>query len=317
MFKITFDIPESEEKISLKDPILLIGSCFSSEIGEKLLQAKFTTLSNPFGTIYNPHSIFKLLKSESDKNNVIESQGVYYHWDAHGAIYGLSVEDTTQVFEDRIRESQTYLKSTKWLIITLGTAIVYELDSKEIVANCHKVPTKNFKKRFLTQKEIINQFETLHSYLGNLNPELQIIFTVSPVRHIKDGLVENNRSKAILIESVHEILSQNDNVSYFPSYEILIDELRDYRFYKEDMIHPSPQASSYIWDKFCETYFDTETTAFLKEWNGILSALNHRPFQVKSESHQKFLKNTLQKLMRMNEKVDLSVEIARLRKQIV
>ncbi|WP_425391765.1 GSCFA domain-containing protein [Ekhidna sp.] len=317
MFKFSFDIPGSKEKINLKDPILLIGSCFSNEVGEKLSQAKFKTISNPFGTIYNPHSIFKLLENDSDKLNVIESQGVYYHWDAHGAISGLTEEETSKRFENQVNQTQNFLKQARWLIITLGTAIIYEIDDKKIVANCHKVPAKYFKKRFLTQKEIISKFESLHAYLKDINPKLQIIFTVSPVRHIKDGLVDNNRSKAILIDSIHQIVDQHDSISYFPSYEILIDELRDYRFYTEDMIHPSTQAIEYVWNRFVDTYCDEVTVKFLEEWKQIQSAINHRPFQPHSISHQSFLKTTLKKLEKLNEKVDVSVEIKQVKSQII
>lgn len=317
VFKLSFEIPASKEKINLKDPIFLIGSCFSNEIGERLTQSKFQGFLNPFGTIYNPYSIFKLLKNEAEKDNLVESQGIHYHWDAHGTISGLSEAETSKNFENQAEKTQDFLKQSKWLIITLGTVIVYEVDDKKIVANCHKVPANHFKKRFLTQKEILHQFESLHAYLRDINTDLNIIFTVSPVRHIKDGLVENNRSKAILIDSIHQIVDQHNNVSYFPSYEILIDELRDYRFYAEDMIHPSSQASNYIWEKFCETYLDTETTSFIKEWNSLQSAIHHRPFQSQSSAHQTFLKTTLKKLEILSEKVDVSVEIKQVKSQII
>ncbi|WP_424964447.1 GSCFA domain-containing protein [Ekhidna sp.] len=294
-----------------------MGSCFSSKIGNKLSQSKFKALSNPFGTIYNPHSIFKLLNNEANADDTIESQGVHYHWDTHGEISGLKDQEVVGYFAEKMDECQTCLKHAKWLIITLGTAIVYEIENEKIVANCHKIPAKHFKKRFLNQKEIIHQFETLHAYLKDINAGIKIIFTVSPVRHIRDGLIENNRSKAILIDSIHQIVNQNENVSYFPSYEMLIDELRDYRFYAEDMIHPSDEATKYIWNQFVDTYCDEETVKFLTEWQQMQSAISHRPFQSRSLAHQSFLKTTLKKLEKLNEKVDVSVEIEQVKRQII
>ncbi|SNS79818.1 GSCFA family protein [Ekhidna lutea] len=316
MFKIDFNIPESSTKINLKDSIFLIGSCFSNEIGKTLTENKLQSLSNPFGTIYNPYSIFNLLSNSAEANDVIESQSVFYHWDAHGEISGLSESETISVFEKRNKESQAFLKNCNWLIITLGTAIVYENQAGHIVANCHKVPAGNFKKRYLNQEEIISQYSSLHSYLNDINPDLKIVFTVSPVRHIRDGLVENNRSKAILIDAIHTITSQYKNTSYFPSYEIVVDELRDYRFFKTDRVHPTEEATEYVWNQFVQTYFDSETQDFLQEWNKLKAAIHHRPFQPESKSHQAFLKSTLEKLKKLNEKVDLSVEVAKVSQQL-
>ncbi|MEQ9466488.1 MAG: GSCFA domain-containing protein [Ekhidna sp.] len=313
MFKLNFEIPASSAKINLSDPVLLIGSCFSDEIGEKLKSHKFNAFSNPFGTIYNPHSIFKVLEGGLNPKDTIESQGVYYHWDAHGSVSGLSETDVSALLVQKNQEMNTFLGNAKWLIIALGTAIVYEYENVGIVANCHKIPQSKFTKRFLSQKEIIGQFARLHA---KFNPNLKIIFTVSPVRHIRDGLVENNRSKAILLDSIHQLVEEYKNVHYFPAYEILIDELRDYRFYAEDMIHPSSQAINYIWDTFSQTYFDSNTRSFLSEWVKVKAALNHRSFQPQSVSHQKFLYNTLEKLTALNEKVDLRVEIEQVKNQL-
>lgn len=317
VFKLEFNIPKSPIKINLRDSILLIGSCFSDEIGNRLNDNKLTGLSNPFGTIYNPYSIFKLLKNESETSNVIESQGVYYHWDAHGEISGLNETETTSLFEKRNNETQNFLKNCKWLIITLGTTIVYENEMRNIVANCHKVAAKKFKKRFLNQEEIIQEYANLHSYLHDINPNLNIVFTVSPVRHIRDGLIENNRSKAILIDAIHSINAKHSNTSYFPSYEIVMDELRDYRFFKTDRIHPTEEAIEYVWEQFMKTYFDEDTINFIKQWSKLKAAIYHQPFQPESSSHQTFLKTTLNKLQNLNEKADLSVEIAHVRKQII
>lgn len=293
-----------------------MGSCFSEEIGTLLRENKFDCLSNPFGTIYNPHSIFKLLAKKVSANNITESQGVFYHWDAHGVISGLTEEAVKSSFEEKQRELQSFLEEADWLIITLGTSFVYEHENVGIVANCHKIPDKNFTKRLLPQKEIIDQFCEFHYYLAGFNKNLNIALTVSPVRHIRDGLVENNYSKAILLDAVHSLTAQLDNVSYFPSYEIVIDELRDYRFYRSDLIHPSDDAIKYIWQRFGTTYFDSETLKIVAEWEKLKTSINHKPFQPQSEAHQSFLKNTLNKLIKMNEKINVRVEIEQIRNHI-
>jgi hypothetical protein len=316
VFKLDFNIPESSKKINLNDSIFLLGSCFSDEIGKQLNENKLNSFSNPFGTIYNPHSIFKLLANQVSVNQVVESQEVFYHWDTHGAISGLCEQEVVDEIDRKLGETQDFLKKAEWLIITLGTSIVYEHKKVGIVANCHKTPSSQFTKRFLSQEEIIQSFSNLHSYLTNHNPELNILFTVSPVRHIRDGLVENNRSKAILIDAIHSITERYSNVGYFPSYEIVNDELRDYRFFKKDRIHPTDEATEYVWKQFTATYFDKETIDFLAEWSKIKTAINHRPFQPKSATHQQFIKTTLSKLEKLNEKVDVSVEMEQLRSQV-
>ncbi len=316
MFTLEFNIPPSSKKISINDSIFMMGSCFSDEMGALMRQNKFDCLSNPFGTIYNPHSIFKLLEAESQTEKTIASQGIFYHWDAHGTISGLNKNDVESLFESRQDQTQQFLKSANWLVITLGTSFVYEHMSAGIVANCHKVAANSFNKRLLSQEEITSHFERLYSYLSELNPKLNIILTVSPVRHIRDGLIENNHSKAVLIDAIQIIIRAYQDVSYFPSYEILIDQLRDYRYYDSDMIHPSKEAIQYIWETFADTYFDTETREVLKQWSKLNSAINHKPFQPQSDSHQKFLKSTLEKMEKLNEKLDLSVELKQLKEQI-
>ncbi len=316
MFKISFDIPPSEKKINIHDSILLLGSCFSDEIGQKLNESKFKVISNPFGTIYNPHSILHLLTDQINNEDVVESQGVFFHWDAHSVLSEISETNLIKKVKQARSETQAFLKEAKWLIITLGTAIIYELPNGKVVANCHKVPSKSFKKRFLKQEEITDQFEGLINHVRTLNPSIQILLTVSPVRHIRDGLIENNRSKSILIDVVHSLVETHSNVGYFPSYEILIDELRDYRFYANDMIHPTKQAVDYVWESFMATYFDQQTQEVQKAWQKLQSALNHRPFHPNTEKHQKFLASTLQKLETLNEKLDVSVEIQQVRSQI-
>ncbi|MEQ9165891.1 MAG: GSCFA domain-containing protein, partial [Fulvivirga sp.] len=211
-----------------------------------------------------------------------------------------------------------FLKKTDYLIITFGTAFVYELDSTaEVVANCHKVPAKNFTKKLLTQKQVLEAFEEVYQRLMDLKPDLKIILTVSPVRHIKDTLALNSVSKSTLRLTCHTLENQYENVEYFPSYELVMDDLRDYRFYKSDMLHPSAEAEDYIWNKFASTYFNDQTQSFIKEWVKIKVAIDHRPFNPASEKHQQFIKATIKKIELLPQEISFSQELEMLRNQLL
>ncbi|GAB4232460.1 MAG: GSCFA domain-containing protein [Ekhidna sp.] len=307
-FKLDFKIPASSAKINHKESLYLVGSCFSDNMGGYLKKYKFETLSNPFGTIYNPISILKLMSGDVRIDNLVQSQGICYHWDAHGYISSSEPLKTQRLIEQRLHESTQFLKKTNWIIITLGSAWVYRhLETDQLVANCHKVPQKQFKKELLTSQEIS---DALSHHLKKISrPDLNVIFTVSPVRHIRDGLIENNRSKAVLLEAVHTTCEMFDFAHYFPAYEILIDELRDYRFYAKDLVHPSEQAVQYIWEKFSETYLDQESKTLTQELSSVFASMQHSPTHPKTDAHQRFLKNTLNQLRKLNEKTDLRVEI--------
>jgi hypothetical protein len=206
----------------------------------------------------------------------------------------LEVNDVLYTINNRITKGTKHLKQAKFLLITLGTAYVYEeKSSRQVVANCHKVPNFNFNKKLLTKQEIIDSYTKTLVKIKDLNPDINIVFTLSPVRHIKDGVIENKRSKAILLTAIHELVEQNDNVSYFPSYEIMMDDLRDYRFYEKDMIHPNQVAIDYIWDKFSKVYFTDETKQLIKEVESLKKDLAHKPFNENSKEHQKFM-NTIE-----------------------
>lgn len=317
-FKLTFSIPPSEEQIKLTDGIYLMGSCFSDEIGSLLTKYKFNALSNPFGTIYNPASICQLLTQSIDLENLVEHEGIYYHWNSHGKISGLNREEVQDRLQKAVHVSDQHLQQSNWVIITLGTSWVYRHHSSgEIVANCHRIPNTEFSKELMTSEAIIQQLENLYETLSSRFPTLKFIFTVSPVRHLKDGVIENNRSKARLIEAVHTVVHKYKKAHYFPSYEIIMDELRDYRFYEQDLSHPNSLAINYIWERFSETYFAPSTRSTIGQLDGIFTALNHRAFHPKSAAHQKFLKETLEKMEKMNEAIDLSVEMETLKAQIL
>jgi hypothetical protein len=321
-FDISHSLPKSRRFIDIRSNLLLLGSCFSDNIGELLIKHKFKALSNPFGTIFNPLSIFKILsqilgKKSIDDKGFIEQHGFWQHYDYHSSIYADSKTNLTSKIQEKIQDSRHFLdNNSTFLIITLGTAWVYQyIDNQEFVANCHKLPTNLFKKQLLQPSQIVQGFENIYQFLPQ---DAQIILTVSPVRHIKDTLPLNSVSKAVLRIACHELTEKySQNVIYFPSYELLLDDLRDYRFYAEDMIHPNEIAIEYIWESFVENMMNQETKNFIFEWKKILNSLNHRPlYSEKSIQHQTFLKNLLDKLQSINI-VDLSKEIETIKGKII
>jgi hypothetical protein len=209
-----------------------------------------------------------------------------------------------------MQEVAAYLASADVLLLTLGTAFVYRLkETGSVVANCHKAPAKLFSKELLSVEEVTAGIVSIYEMLKNIRPRLQVILTLSPVRHIKDGIPENQVSKSVLRVACHEASLRCAQLSYFPAYECMLDDLRDYRFYKKDMIHPSEVAEEYIWGKFVTAYLDEETSMFLKEWESISKALAHKPFQPKSAAHQIFLRKTRDKLIHLSRLVDVSSEL--------
>ncbi|UXX78749.1 GSCFA domain-containing protein [Reichenbachiella carrageenanivorans] len=296
--------------------LLTIGSCFSDNIGQKLLSDKFEVLVNPFGTVYNPVSIFNLLAAESiDPDKFVNVDGQFYHLDFHSQYTAQDQQTLEVILTSRLEAVKSYLAQANFVFITLGTAFVYEtIASRAIVANCHKVPQKHFVKRLLSLEEMSVAFDCLKRKIEEVNPELQFIFTVSPVRHIKDGIIDNQLSKSLLRVLCDEC--QNQGAGYFPAYEMMMDDLRDYRFYKTDMIHPSEMAEDYIWGKFGQTYFSDQTRKVLKEWGKVQAALSHRPFHPGSENHQKFLRDQLSKLSIFSEYFDVESERNILQQQL-
>ncbi|WP_333663190.1 GSCFA domain-containing protein [Chishuiella changwenlii] len=298
-FRTTFQISPSDEKINHQQKILTIGSCFSDEIGNRLLYSKFNGLINPFGTIFNAISIQNLIRrsisEEYYKETDVHQNGEqFFCFDVHSSFNALSKEKVVEHLNSTIKEVHHFIHSCDVIMITLGTSWVYNLSSEnKIVANCHKVEAKQFDKTLLSTEDNYNALSLIVEDLIQLNSTIKIITTVSPVRHIKDGMTENNVSKARLIDALYQLNSNYKQVDYFPSYELVLDDLRDYRFFKEDMIHPTEQAVDYIWEKFGETFFNSSTQTIIQKINKIQSALHHRPFNETSESHQKFLKKII------------------------
>ncbi len=321
-FRTEVILHRAGERIQLADRLLTIGSCFSDAIGARLISNKMDASVNPFGTIYNPISIHKLIQyavsnRQIPENSYFQRGELFLNYDFHSAYSSLNLPELKQRVQSAIGNTHSFLKQAKWLIITYGTAWIYELKvSRETVANCHKMPEGRFNKLLLTQRKMLDSFDTMYHHLKSLNPGIHIILTVSPVRHIKETMVLNSVSKSILRVGCHTISEQHHDVHYFPAYEILLDDLRDYRFYQPDMIHPSETAEEYIWQKFGEQYFDDELKNFLTKWKDVKTALNHRPFHSGSDAHQQFLRTTLRQLEELKPLVNVDEEITMLKKQI-
>ncbi|MEH0155262.1 GSCFA domain-containing protein [Limibacter armeniacum] len=311
-FRTTFPIQYNGQKISLNSNLLSIGSCFSDNIGEKLTYYKFKAEINPFGVIFNPLSAFKLIRIaaglEKLKTNLFtEVEGIHRHFDFHSDLSAANEETLHNKINNQVRKVGRAIGSTNFLILTFGTAFVFRLNKKnEIVANCHKIPQKEFTQELLTVEQIVSGFKEIYHLFPSYT---QVILTVSPVRHTRNGIPENNLSKSILRLACHQLEQQFQNVSYFPSYELLLDDLRDYRFFASDMVHPSEMAIDYIWERFVESCFEEGAKLFMPKWDKIRKALSHRPFNPETLAHQKFLQNTLTKLKQVTE-VNVEEEIA-------
>jgi hypothetical protein len=320
-FRTSVSCASTNQFIGLKTPILTIGSCFADAIGSRLKTNKILTQPNPFGTIYNPHSIHKVLQyaiqnAVVPESTYVETSEVFLNYDFHSELNSHNKEELKAILLRNISNTHHFLKSAQCLIITYGTAWIYQRnDNGEIVANCHKMPGNLFSKSLLTHKKIIESFEALYKDLKSFNPSIQIILTVSPVRHLKDTLELNSVSKAVLRLACHALSSTYNDVHYFPAYEIMLDDLRDYRFYKADMIHPSEVAEDYIWQKFTACYADANFKKFIEDWKPIIATLSHRPFHHTTDAHQRFLKKTLDKLEAFKDQVDVDEEIQMIKSQ--
>jgi hypothetical protein len=296
-FTTKIPIPLSTNPIDYKSKIVSLGSCFAENMGDKFQYFKFQSTINPFGIIFNPVSIEKII--DRVVNDVLFTENdIFFHnerWHCFEVHSDLSHSDATELLKNLneiLKETKTQLQEATHVIITYGTSWVYRnMEKNEIVANCHKVPQKQFSKELLTVATIQQSIENTISLIQSLNPNCNFIFTVSPVRHLKDGFVENQRSKSHLITAIHNLQS-----GYFPSYEIMMDELRDYRFYAEDMLHPSQIAIDYIWERFKESTILETACPTMEAVESIQKGLQHRPFNPDSESHKKFEANLQSKI---------------------
>lgn len=283
----------SLEQFGYKDKLLLLGSCFAENIGKKLAYHKFEAVTNPFGIIFNPIALERLVQDAvTDKTyteeDVFNHQEVWKSFVAHSNLNAASRLEAVIYLQEAQQQLRTYLLEASHVFITLGTAWVYKHIERDcVVANCHKVPQKEFSKKLLTEDEVSKSVSQICKSIKTLNPSAHIVFTVSPVRHAKDGFVENTRSKAHIITAVHKLVDAQQ-AYYFPAYELLMDELRDYRFYASDMLHPSEQAIDYIWERFVEVYAFAKAKQTLKKVASIQKRVAHKPFHPASEEHKLF-----------------------------
>lgn len=324
-FHSEFDIKRSASPMLHTHKLLLMGSCFTENIGEKLRKHKFTTLENPNGILFNPISVAEAVRSYIENRQITE-EDVFQHnetwhsWKHHSRFSGMTAGQCVKKINHSVNFAHGYLKHTDHLLITLGSAWVYTLTEKaanakpgDIAANNHKAPANWFAKRLMSASETAEVLEQMLGRLFLFNPGLQVIFTISPVRHLREGVIENNRSKAVLIQAVHQLVEKYEALYYFPAYELVIDDLRDYRFYAEDLVHPNYQATQYVWEKFTDACMNEETRSLMKEIAEINLAYQHKPFNPSTEQHKKFLSSYLVKTKILQEKhpyLDMTAEIS-------
>jgi len=302
-FTTPIPIQKSKNQIDYNSKIISLGSCFAVNIGERFDYFKFKNTINPFGILFHPLALEKII-SRAISKEIFTEDDIFFHnerwhsFEVHSDLSSSDKESFLKILTANLENLQADLLSCSHVIITLGTSWVYkEIKSDKIVANCHKVPQKQFKKELLSVEDIKSSLEKIIDKIFSVNKKAKIIFTISPVRHIKDGFVENQWSKANLITAIHQIINhKSEIITYFPSYEIMMDELRDYRFYAEDMIHPNQTAIDYIWKRFSETWISEEAKSTSDEIETIQKGLKHRSFNPGSEQHKKFLKQLEQKI---------------------
>ncbi|MEO7983726.1 MAG: GSCFA domain-containing protein [Bacteroidota bacterium] len=315
-FQLPIDIKKLTEPIGYRDSILLIGSCFTEHIGNALADLKFPVLQNPNGILFGPDAVCRSLLSylNNDKYvpaDLFQLNEVWNSWQHHSRFSNMIPGEALRIINESQQRAHDFLKEADWLIITLGSSFSYRLTEKadeancqpgDAVANCHRAPSQWFDKELLEIPAIVSMLEDCIVKLHEFNSTLKIIFTVSPVRHIRDGVVENNRSKARLIESVHHIVSKVDSAFYFPAYELVIDVLRDYRFYDIDLVHPNYPATEFVLEKFAEHCIDAESQQLMQEVRKIVIARKHKAFQPETNAHRQFLIAHLEKTRNLQEK---------------
>ena len=289
-------ISEPEVKIDYRDKIMLVGSCFTEHIGDSLADLKFQVMQNPNGIIFDPATVASSITSyiENKKyaaEELVHQNELWQSWQHHSRFSGINKDEVLHVINTSQQDAHDFLQRSRWLIITLGTSYSYRLtDGARPVANCHRAPSAWFDKHLMSIDETVTALDTMLYRLFQFNPSINIIFTVSPVRHIRDGIVENNRSKARLLEAVHHLVNKFSRLYYFPSYELVIDVLRDYRFYDIDLVHPNYQATSFVIEQFMNHYVNESSISLSKEIEKIMIARKHKPFQPETDAHKNFLK---------------------------
>ncbi|MXV39030.1 GSCFA domain-containing protein [Flavobacteriaceae bacterium Ap0902] len=318
-------IQPSIYKINHQSKILCIGSCFAAEMGQRLMDAEFQAMVNPFGTQFHPMAIENTFNRIYAREHYLETeifhhQGLYFSWDHSTLFSNPKKEIILTTINEKIDEANSFLSETDVLIFTFGTAWAYYLTQGAFfVSNCHKIPQVNFEKRLLSPKEVYDSIKKLILKVFDVLPHAKIIFTISPVRHIRDGFRENNVSKGILHTALHQVLQEFSEVQYFPSYEVVLDELRDYRYYADGLAHLNDLGLQYVWNKFSASYFSEETISFNNQIEKIQKAVAHKPVNPTSMHHKKFLYETLKKALELKKHLNASAlneEIQILKNQI-
>ena len=308
-FRTQVELPEKETEIRHSEQIMLFGSCFAENIGNLLQQNKFCCDVNPFGILYNPQSIasalYQLLEKDSyTEKDLFVANERWHSWMHHGDFSSSSQEEALAKVNSRFVKAKQHLAKADWLIVTFGTSYVYiHKEAQKVVGNCHKMPGRMFTRSMLDMKTIVDVWQDVLKKCREVNPNLKVLFTVSPIRHAKDGMHGNQLSKATLLLAVDGLCRTCSGCFYFPSYEIVMDELRDYRFYADDMLHPSQMAVGYLWECFSQCYFKEETQTVMKEWAEIRRGLEHKPFEPESETYRHFLSQIVLKITRIKEKL--------------
>lgn len=301
-------------EISYQTRLMSIGSCFSENIGRKFFDNKFDVNINPFGQQYNPHSIANAINLLLENKPFTESDLVYHDelWHSfahHGSFSGGDKEGTLQNINEKLRLSSEKLLDTDVLFLTFGTSHVFELkETGRVVSNCHKMPSSMFNQRLFSPQEIVDTLGNVLTKLKTYNPKLKTVFTVSPVRYFAFGHYENSVSKAHLFTAVHQLQKSNPEFYYFPAYEMVIDDLRDYRFYADDMLHPSNQATEYVWQRLCETMLSKTAKGVIAEIKEVKQAAEHRPRNPGTDAHKKFVEKYLLKIEVLKKDCQLNFE---------
>ena len=320
-WQIQVPIPEYPFSLSRRDRVFTLGSCFAQQMADRLCYYKFSCANNSYGTLFHPipllHNLTDALKQvDVDESLFLERDDTVFHYSYHSSVCSESKNDLKKKLQDLQSSVAKELKESKILILTFGTALLYQLVSGKPVANCHKQPKNAFTKGLSSPEEIQNVFNSFYTELKKQNHKIQIVLTVSPVRHIRDGVHENNLSKSALLLACDSIQNTFEDLHYFPAYEIVMDELRDYRFYEKDLVHPSNEALAYVWDKFAEAILTKEALNLNRDLDKLFLSINHKPFIETSKAHKRFLEKTIASALALNEKVDLKEEIMELKKRL-
>ena len=321
-FRTVITSEKSPFQLSHTDKIVSIGSCFSENIGKKFSDYKFNINVNPFGQQYNPYSIAKAIERllapvPYTKEDLVYHDELYHSYDHHGSFSRSTAAETLQVVNENLLQAAEDLKKATVLFLTFGTSHVFELKNVvgdntnsggKVVSNCHKLSGNNFEKRLMMPDEIVTVLNTAFSKLQTVNCQLRIVLTVSPVRYFAFGHHENTVSKAHLFSAIHQLELQHSAYFYFPAYELVMDDLRDYRFFAEDMLHPNYQATDYVWQNLCASMIEPKTVFLLKEIDELLLAARHKPRNPNSEAHKKFIRKNLDKLEKFEKELGLNFE---------